>query len=138
MRARRLALIAVALNALPGVLAVDAQSLAAFEGRWEGTLSPKPSGPRELSRRGTPRNVAVVVIITTASDGTLGGTWATNRKGIAPISEIAAAGSSIRVSVPLWNATFEGEVSADGSTLEGGWLEGRVSSPLRLAKVAPE
>jgi hypothetical protein len=117
---------------------VDAQTAAVLAGRWEGTLIPRTQrGSRDLSQRANRPKLPTVVIITTASDGTHSGTWAsTSQNGITPISDIAVDGDTIRINVANWRGRWEGKLSADGSTLEGEWTQGGLTSPLVLKKVA--
>jgi hypothetical protein len=119
---------------------VDAQTGPALAGRWEGTLVPKTSRrhSRELgSTRGVTK-LPVVVVIAAADDGKLSGTWASaGRRGSIsnPIGEIASEGDGIRISVPATKGSWEGTLSADGSTLEGKWTQSGATSPLVLKRV---
>ena len=42
------------------------------------------------------------------------------------------------MSVTNWGGYWEGKLSADGSTLEGQWTQGGLTSPLVLKKVATQ
>jgi hypothetical protein len=140
MRLRRLSLFLPVLVTLLATVAVDAQNAPALAGRWEGTLIPKASrGSRDLARRAEPIRLPTVVIITTASDGTYNGTWAsTSQNGITPIGKVTIEGDTINIRVPAWAGTWEGKLSADGSTLEGKWQQAGLQSPLVLTKVATQ
>jgi hypothetical protein len=117
---------------------VEAQTASPLAGRWEGTLVPRiQNGSRDLSQRANRPRLPTVVIITTASDGTLGGTWAsTSQNGITDISAITIDGHDVRIAVTNWGGTWEGKLSADGSTLDGNWTQNGLKSPFVLRKVA--
>jgi hypothetical protein len=95
------------------------------------------SGSHDLARRAEAPKVPTALTITTASDGTHSGTWASPR-GSTPIGEIAIEGDTIRISVPAVMGSWEGKLTADGSTLEGEWRQGGTTSPLVLARVAAQ
>ena len=139
MRVSRFSLLPALAMLLASVL-VDAQNAPALAGRWEGTLIPSiQTGSHDLSQRANRPKLPTVVIITTASDGTHSGTWAsTSQHGITQISEIAIHGDTIHMSVTNWGGYWEGKLSADGSTLEGQWTQGGLTSPLVLKKVATQ
>ena len=139
MRLRSLSSVLPALAMLLATV-VDAQNAPALAGRWGGTLIPRTaSGSHDLFQRTNRPKLPTVVIITTASDGTYSGTWAsTSQKGITPIGKIAIDGDTIRISVPNWRGSWEGKLSANGSTLEGRWEQAGLISPLVLKKVATE
>ena len=140
MRLRRLSFFLPGLAMLLATAVVDAQNTPALAGRWEGVLIPKrSSGSRDLTRRAEPVRLPTVVIITTASDGTHSGTWAsTSQNGITPIGKVTIEGDTINIRVPAWGGTWEGKLSADGSTLEGKWQQAGLQSPLVLTKVGTQ
>jgi hypothetical protein len=117
--------------------AVDAQTGPALAGRWEGTLIPRAQGgSRSLAERANRPRLPTVVIITSASDGTYSGTWAsTSQNGITEISKITIDGDTIRIGVQNWGGSWEGTLSSDSSTLDGKWTQGGLTSPLVLKKV---
>ena len=140
MRLRKLSPFLSTLGVLFATLAVEPQNAPALAGRWEGTLIPRvQSGSRDLSSRANRPRLPTVVIITTASDGTHSGTWAsTSQNGITEISEITIDGDAIHISVRNWRGSWEGTLSSDGSTLDGSWTQGGLTSPLVLKKVGTE
>jgi hypothetical protein len=140
MRLSRFSLFLLALAMPLASVLVDAQNAPALAGRWEGTLIPRiQNASRDLSQRANRPKLPTVVIITTASDGTHSGTWAsTSQHGITQISEIAIHGDTIHMRVTNWGGYWEGKLSADGSTLEGQWTQGGLTSPLVLKKVATQ
>jgi hypothetical protein len=140
MRLSRFSLFSPALPMLLASVLVDAQNAPALAGRWEGTLIPRiQNASRDLSQRANRPKLPTVVIITTASDGTHSGTWAsTSQNAITQISKIAIDGDTIRISVTNWGGSWEGKLSTDGSTLEGEWTQNGLKSPLVLRKVATQ
>jgi hypothetical protein len=138
MSLRRLSPFISALAALLAGVVVDAQNVPNLAGRWEGTLVPKVQRrSRDLSQRATPPRLPTVVIITTAGDGTHSGTWAsTSQNGITDIDSIAIDGDTIRIAVTNWRGSWEGTLSADGSTLDGSWTQNGLKSPLVLKRAA--
>ena len=106
----------------------------------EGTLIPSvQTASHDLPQRAHRPKLPTVVIITTASNGTHSGTWAsTGQNAITQISKIAIDGDVIRISVTNWGGSWEGKLSADSSTLEGQWTQNGLTSPLVLKKVATQ
>jgi hypothetical protein len=125
------------LAMLLACVVVDAQNAPALAGRWEGTLIPRvQSGSRDLSARADRPRLPTVVIITTGSDGTHSGTWAsTSQNGITDISKITIDGDTVRIDVSNWRGSWEGTLSSDGSTLDGKWTQNGLISPFVLKKV---
>jgi hypothetical protein len=140
MRLRNLSTFLPALVLLSASIVVDAQNAPALAGRWEGTLIPRvQSGSRDLSARANRPRLPTVVIITTAGDGTHSGTWASiSQNGITEISKITIDGDTIVISVSNWAGSWEGTLSADGSTLDGRWTQAGLTSPLVLKKVGTQ
>ncbi|HJR69754.1 MAG TPA: hypothetical protein VKA43_06920 [Gammaproteobacteria bacterium] len=140
MRLRRLSFFLPGLAMLLATAVVEAQNAPALAGRWEGVLIPKTSrGSRDLTRRAEPIRLPTVVVITTAGDGTYSGTWAsTSQNGITPIGKVTIEDETINIRVPAWAGTWEGKLSADGSTLEGKWRQNGLQSPLVLTRVATQ
>lgn len=140
MRLRNLSPVLPALALLLATVAVDAQNAPALAGRWEGVLIPRVQrGSRDLSSRADRPRLPTVVIIETASDGTHSGTWAsTSQNGITAISKITVDGDTVHIDVRNWRGSFEGTLSADGSTLDGQWTQAGLISPFVLKKVATQ
>jgi hypothetical protein len=119
---------------------VHAQSNApALVGVWEGKLTPKAgkkAASKELGSTSGTTTLPVVVAINADSEGKLSGTWASaGPQGGTPI-EIAVDGGTIRFTMPATKASWEGKLSADGSTLDGKWsgktFGGDATAPLVL------
>ena len=138
MRLRKFPSLLPAVALLLATAAVDAQNAPALAGRWQGTLIPRvQGGSRDLSSRANRPRLPTVVIITTASDGTHSGTWAsTSQNGITEISKITIDGDAIHIGVQNWRGSWEGTLSSDGSTLDGKWTQAGLASPLVLKKVS--
>jgi hypothetical protein len=119
------------------------QNAAALAGRWEGKYTPKAekkAASKELGSRDRTTTLPVVVAINADSDGKLSGTWASaGPPGSTPI-EISVDGNTIRFTMPATNSSWEGKLSADGSTLEGKWrgktFGGDATAPLVLRRSA--
>jgi len=143
---------AFVLLAAAGIAAAQDNAAAALAGRWEGSYVPKTdskSGPgasgaarsRELgSTRGTTK-IPVTVMIGAGADGNITGTWATTM-GKQPVNtpiEIVMSGTNVRFTIagPA-PSSWEGKLSADGSTLDGTWrgkgFGGDQAAPLVLKR----
>jgi hypothetical protein len=124
---------------------VDAEeNAAALAGRWEGKLTPKAEKKAASKELGSPRDrittLPVVVAINPGSDGKLSGTWASaGPPGSTPI-EVSVVGGTIRFTMATTNSSWEGRLSADGSTLDGKWrgktFGGDATAPLVLRRSA--
>jgi hypothetical protein len=144
MRLGRFLLFSFALAMLSATVVVDAQqNAAALAGLWEGKLTPKAekkAASKELgSTRGT-TTLPVVVAINADSDSKLSGTWSgAGPQGGTPI-EIAVDGDTIRFTMSATKASWEGKLTADGSTLDGKWrgktFGGDATAPLVLHRSA--
>ena len=137
MRRRKLLLLLPALSVLLAA-AAESQNATALVGRWEGTLVPttqRQRGSRAILNRPPP--LPMVVVIAADANGRYVGTWeSVQQKDTAPLGEVAIDGARVRINVPTWNGSWEGKLSADGSTLDGTWRQGAVSPPLVLKKTA--
>jgi hypothetical protein len=142
MGLRRVLLVPFALATLSATVAVDAQQNAALPGVWEGKLTPKREKKAASKELGSPSipstTLPVVVAINADSDGKLSGTWSSVGPGT-PI-EITVDGSAVRFTMPATKASWEGKLSADGSTLDGKWsgrtFGGDATAPLVLRRRA--
>jgi len=145
MRLGRSLLFSFTIAMLSAAVVVDAeQGLPALAGVWEGKLTPraqKKAASKELgSPTTTTTTLPVVVAINVDSDGKLSGTWASaGPQGGTPI-EIAVDGDTVRFSMPSTKSSWEGQLSADGATLNGKWsgktFGGDATAPLVLHRKA--
>jgi hypothetical protein len=144
MRLSRLSVFFFALAMVSATVVADAQQNAtALAGRWEGKLTPKTdkkAASKQLGSTGPITTLPVLVAINADSDGKLSGTWGSaGSQGATPI-EIAIEGDTIRLTMPATKASWEGKLSADGSTLNGKWhgktFGGDASAPLVLHRSA--
>jgi pimeloyl-ACP methyl ester carboxylesterase len=106
--------------AILGAFPAAAQNIA---GDWQGTLNTGGSGLRVLFH------------FTQPAGGTLGGNFDSldqDARGI-PISSMALQNGKLTFASKAVEGTFEGRVSADGSTIEGTWNQGR-DLPLMLRR----
>jgi len=142
---------ALAALLVAGVAAAQ-DNAAALAGRWQGSYVPKvdnKSGPgasgaarsHELgSTRGTTK-MPVTVMIGAGADGKLAGTWNTTagKQAMSTPIEISMDGGTVRFKMagPA-PASWEGKLSADGSTLDGTWhgkgFGGDQAAPLVLKR----
>jgi len=144
MRLGRSVLFLLSLAMLWASVVVDAeQNVPALAGVWEGKLTPKAekkAASKELGSTLGKTTLPVVVAINVDSEGKLSGTWASaGPQGGTPV-EIAVDGGTIRFTMPATKASWEGTLSADGSTLDGKWsgktFAGDATAPLVLHRRA--
>src|SRR5262245_9680404 len=144
MRLRRSLVFSFALALLTTVVVDAEENAVALAGRWEGKLTPKAEKKAASKELGSPSRgsttLPVVVAINADGDGKLSGTWASaGPPGSTPI-EIAVDGAIIRFTMPATQASWEGKLSADGSTLDGKWrgktFGGDATAPLVLHRSA--
>ena len=144
MRVGSFPVLSLALAMVSATVVVDAQQNAAsLAGVWEGKLTPKTEKKAASKELGSARGnttLPVVVAINADSDGKLSGTWASaGPQGGTPI-EISVDGRTVRFTMPATKASWEGTLSADGSTLDGKWsgptFGGVATAPLVLHRRA--
>jgi hypothetical protein len=125
------------------VVGESEQDTVALAGVWEGKYTPKAEkkpASKELGSTGRTTTLPVVVAINADSDGNLSGIWAGGGpEGSTPM-EITVDGGTIRFTMPATKATWEGKLSADGSTRDGKWrgktFGGEATAPLVLHRSA--
>ena len=112
-------------------LAASAGALCAqtFTGTWQGTLK-VPQAPKGELR-------IVMKISTTEKDTLKAEMYSIDQGGQAiPAESVKPNGSSLKISIPALNGTYEGALSADGTTIAGTWTQG-APLPLVLVKATP-
>src|SRR3984885_9462736 len=118
---KKLTLWMMALAALPGS-ALQAQNIT---GNWQGTLQ---AGPQK---------VRIVFKIALENDK-LQATLRTVDQPSPPIATtITRDGSTLKMTIPSINGTYEGKLSGDGNSIAGTWTQG-TALPLNLARATPE
>jgi hypothetical protein len=123
---------------------VDAeQNAPTLAGVWEGKLTPKPEKKAASKELGSTRGnttLPVVVAINADSDGHFSGTWASSGPQASTPVDITVDGGIIHFTMPATKASWEGKLSADGSTLDGRWsgktFGGDATAPLVLRRRA--
>jgi len=109
---------------LTAVLALVVPALRAQDitGNWQGALK-------------TPQKDLRTVLVVTKDDGKLKATMYSIDQGAQPIkvSSISLDGSTFKYAVDLIGGTYEGKLSADGTTITGTWSQG-TPIPLVLTK----
>ena len=116
---RSLAVVA-ALFASP----VYAQTIA---GTWQGTLN-------------VGKELRIVFAIANADGGELRATMYSidqGGQGMA-VTPVVLQGTTVRMTITGIGGTYEGQLSADGSSIAGNWTQGGKSLPLNLKRAAPE
>ena len=115
-------LVVVAL--LSAALMAQTQDLA---GQWQGTLQ----AGKELR--------LVFMITRNAAGGGLSGTLhSIDQGGGGLAATVAAQGGTVRIGVAPAGITFEGKLAADGNAIDGTFMQGAGSLPLRLVRATKE
>jgi uncharacterized protein (TIGR03435 family) len=118
---KKLTLWMMALAALQGS-ALQAQNIA---GNWQGTLQPGQ------------QKVRIVFTITLENDQ-LKATLRTVDQPSPPIATtITRDGSTVKMTIPGLNGSYEGKLSGDGNSITGTFTQG-AQLPLNLARATPE
>jgi uncharacterized protein (TIGR03435 family) len=117
-----------ALLYMAGVVVVSGASIGAqtITGTWQGTL-PVAENPR------------VVLKIAKDDDGSLRGTYyAIDRgpEGI-PLTSVSFVAPELNVAFIYGDIGYNGNLSADGKTLDGTWTQGKQTYPLTLVLATP-
>jgi uncharacterized protein (TIGR03435 family) len=99
-------------------------------GIWQGTLSPP----------GANRDQRIMFKISEAAGQSLQGAMYSIDQGgqSMAISKITVDGSTIKIAVPGMGGTYEGTLSADGSSIKGNWKQGPMPLPLNLVHVSED
>jgi uncharacterized protein (TIGR03435 family) len=118
----KIAVLCVALLAVSAPVS-SAQSLA---GQWQGTL--QASG----------RPLRLVFRVTNGDSGPTAVMLSIDQGGQQIAATVATEGRLVRFSIAAIDGGFEGQLSADGSTLTGSWRQGPGSLPLTLTRATPE
>jgi uncharacterized protein (TIGR03435 family) len=109
---------------LTAVLALMVPALRAQDiaGNWQGTLK-------------TPEKDFRIILVVTKDDGKLKATMYSIDQAPQPIkaSSVSLDGSTFKCAVDIIGLTYEGKLSADGTTIDGSWSQGQ-SIPLVLTK----
>jgi uncharacterized protein (TIGR03435 family) len=115
---KKLMLWMTALAALPGS-ALLAQNIA---GDWQGIIK---AGPQELR---------TIIKISLEDDKLKAALFVIEQPGPGiPASAVTKDGSTIKITVPAVNGTYEGKLSADGNSIAGTWTQG-APLPLNLTR----
>jgi uncharacterized protein (TIGR03435 family) len=131
---RRYALVltAVAAVALPIVVgAVNATPVAAAQtqnlaGQWQGSIADKE------------QRLVFVLAINSAGGGYTATMHRIDQVGRPVAASVVTQGSTVRLSVPTLEITFEGKLALDGNSIAGMLTEGQASLPLTLVRASKE
>ena len=118
---KKLTLWMMALAALPGS-ALQAQNIT---GNWQGTLQ---AGPQK---------VRIVFKIALENDKLKATLYTVDQPSPPIATTITRDGSTVKMTIPSINGTYEGKLSADGNSIAGTWTQG-APLPLNLARATPE
>jgi uncharacterized protein (TIGR03435 family) len=117
----RLVVVAAALTAT----AAHAQTLA---GTWQGTLN-------------VGKDLRLVVTITSAAGAQLTGMMYSIDQGGGQgvtVSDITLSGSTVRFAIIAIGGVFDGQLSADATSMRGNWTQGGKPLPLTLTRATPD
>ena len=114
----------VAVAAILAAQVVHAQNIA---GTWQGTLS-------------AGKALRLVFVIANANAGGLSAMVHSIDQGGQgmPASAVTLQGSTVRITLAGLGSTFEGQMSADGSSIAGNWSQAGKSLPLTLVRATPD
>jgi uncharacterized protein (TIGR03435 family) len=118
---KKLALWMMALAALQGS-ALEAQNIT---GNWQGTLQ---DGPQK---------VRIVFTIALENDKLKATLHIVDQPSPPIATTITRDGSTVKMTIPAANGTYEGKLSGDGNSIAGTWTQGAPQS-LNLARATPE
>lgn len=106
-------------------LDAPAKPLTGWEGNWEGKLSVSSIQLR------------MGFTFTKKADGTWSGLMHSPDQGVKniPLNPVEITGDKIKAEFKPGKATFEGKLSADGTTLTGEWQQSDLKLPLELKRV---
>jgi uncharacterized protein (TIGR03435 family) len=116
---KKLTLCVMALAALP---ALKAQNIA---GNWQGTLD---AGAQKIR---------VVFKIALENDQPKATLYTVDRPSPPFATTITRDGSTVKMTIPGVNGTYQGKLSADGNSIAGTWTQG-TSLVLNLSRATPE
>jgi hypothetical protein len=102
-------------------------------GKWQGTLNLSSAAPDKVKPGTTLR---VVCHIEKNSDGTLGGSLDSPDQNAAdiPIDTVTIKNGAFHLKLDRIRASYDGQLSADGSTISGQWKQGGYSLPCDLKR----
>ena len=97
-----------------------------IEGTWQGTLH-------------AGHDLRTVVKISKADDGGYKAVFYSIDQGGdgLPVTKTTLEGSTLKMTLPMINGTYEGKLSSDGNTITGTWTQGP-PLPLNLTRATPE
>lgn len=113
--------------AVVGILTGPVVHAQTISGTWQGTLNPG-------------KELRIVLVISNASAGGLAAMMYSIDQGGQgmPASAVTLQGTTLRIALAGLGSTFEGQLSADGSSIAGNWTQGGKSLPLTLARATTD
>jgi len=94
-------------------------------GSWQGTLQ-------------VGRDLRTVIKISKVDAELRAVLYSIDQGGALPASAVTVQGSTVKITIPGINATFEGRLSADGNTIAGTFTQGDRPLPLNLTRATAE
>jgi len=115
-------------------------TVALFTGSAAMAQSPDITGTWQGTLHAPGHDLRIVFKVSKTPDGKLGGVMYSIDQGGQPItaSSVSAEGSTIKFAVSAINGSYEGTLSADGSTIDGKWTQGPGTSDLALGRATPD
>lgn len=116
-----------------GVIAGCRSEADRVTGKWQGTLD---LGSMMPGRIGSASTMRLVCNIRKNSDGTLGGTLDSpdqNAAGL-PIDVVTIKNGAFHLQLNRQNASYDGQLSTDGSTISGQWKQNQFSLPCEFKR----
>ena len=108
-------------------IAHTAAQTPSITGTWQGTLN-------------VGKELRLVFNISNATGGGLAAMMYSIDQGAQglPASAVTLQGTTVRMTFPGLGGTYEANMSADGSTIAGNWMQGGKTLPLTLVRAKPE
>lgn len=103
-------------------------------GTWQGTLKVNiPNVPAT--------DLRLVVKVSRAADESLKATlYSIDQKGVPPLNgeKVAQKGANFKFEIGVLGASYEGNLNADGNSMNGTWVQNGLNLPLNMARATPE
>jgi uncharacterized protein (TIGR03435 family) len=116
----------ILLDAAPGrCQAVTGNTPASLADTWQGTLHEG-------------QDVRVVFKISKAEDVYKAVFYSIDQGLELPVTQITYDGSTVKMTVEMGRATFDGKLSADSKSITGKWTQGPIPLPLILSRASAE
>lgn len=109
---------------------------AVGRGGWAAPATPAPNvvGTWRGALEAGPQRLTMIFKVTRGADGALAATISVPEQGLAdlPFNGVEFVGDKLTLTLALVNGKYEGQLSADGKTLEGKWTQNGMSFDLPM------